>query len=291
MTQTSAAPGLFHFPALHPSLAVGDVPAAVRFFDPGLAPADDPRFWRPEALPMTETDLAGFLRDFARLRQEVKNPKDLRLMAEATGGYFFTDTTFAVREELSDHLHPERVTTRRLRTAQLTLCLAWMVEESLLDLAGSGEAEKRFRAAMAESLGLDDLADEDEAAALALAVAGESLPQAAGLAEEFGVPWQRLLAPLWALLPEGACLFTADQGIAAIWQDAGLALAAPDPGGACGLADDPDLAGRLWTVTETGWRLLGKTRPDPEAPWLDTPRTVVVLGPSPRGLAEGEDAG
>ena len=32
-------------------------------------------------------------------------------------------------------------------------------------------------------------------------------------------------------------------------------------------------------LREKGWRLLGKTRPHPEAPWLDTPRTVFVLQP------------
>lgn len=279
MTAPCAAPGLLFFPALHPSLATGAVPEAVRFFDPGLAPADDPRFWRPEGLPLGEAELAGFMREFTRLRQEVKNPKDLRLMAEASGGYFFADTTFAVREELSDHLHPERVAARRLRTAQLTVCLAWMVEESLIDLAGSGEAETRFRAAMAESLGLEDLADEDEATALTLAATGTGLPETARLAEEFGVPWQRLLSPLWGLVPPAVGFFTTDQDLAATWLDAGLALTAPGPGGAAGLADDPELAGRLLTATETGWRLLGKTRPDPEAPWLDTPRTVVVLQP------------
>jgi hypothetical protein len=219
------------------------------------------------------------MREFARLRQEVKNPKDIALLAEASGGHFFTDTSFAVREELSDQLHPERVAARRLRAVQLTLCLAWMAEESLVDLLASGEMEARFRAAMVESLGLDEGADEDEAAALALAVSGGGLPGAARLVEEFGVSWQRLLSPFWAVLPASTGLFTADPAIAATWLDAGIALAPPETGAAADLIDDPTLAGTLLTARETGWRLRGKTRPDPEAPWLDAPRTVVILQP------------
>jgi hypothetical protein len=274
---THAFSGCIHFPALHPSLAVAAVPEAVRFLDPGLGATDDPRLWRPASLPLGTEELAGFLREFARLRQEVRDPKDLRLLAGASGGHFFTDTTFAIREELADQAQPERVAARRLRAAQLSLCLAWMVEESLLDLAGAGEAETRFRAAMAESLGLDET--EDEAADLALAMSGAGLPGATGLAEEFCVPWSRLLSPFWAVLPESAGLFASDPALVATWLDAGLALAAPAPDAFPGLSDAPSLAGTVLAGRETGWRLLGKTRPDPEAPWLGTPRTIVILQP------------
>lgn len=273
-------PEFVHFPVLHPSLAAASVPEAVRFLDPGLAAPGTPRLWRPADLPLGEETLAGFLREFARLRQEVKNPQDIRLLAEASDGHFFADTSFAVREELADQLEPARVTERRRRAAQLTLCLAWLVEDSLLDLADSGGLETRFQAAMAASLGLDETdAAEDEAAALAEAIAGPGLPRLTGLVEEFGVSWRRLLSPFWALLPETVSLFVPDPAVGAVWLDAGLAVA-PWPGSEPSDAADRAAVGTTgpWlAVRETGWRLLGKTRPVPEAPWLDTPRRVVIL--------------
>lgn len=275
MTRSLASPGLVHFPSLHPALAPDGLPETVRFLDPGLGAADDPSLWRPDGLPLGDAALAGFSREFERLKAEVRNPKDLALLASASNGHFFTATSFAVREELEDRAHPERVAKRRLTAAQLTLCLAWMVEESLLELSVSAALEDRFRAAMAESLGLAaDGDDAEEAAALAAVVAGPSLPAGPALAEEFGVPFERLLSPVWAVLPPEAGLYVSDLAIAATWREAGLVLASPD---AATAGDLPGLdPGAVLTARETGWRLLGRTRPQAEAPWLDRPRLLVV---------------
>jgi hypothetical protein len=278
MPITAVSPGLVHFPSLHPSLAPIPVPSGVRFLDPGLGADDDPALWRPAELPLGSAELAGFLREFERLRQEVKNPKDLAILADTSNGHFFTATSFAVREELENRLHPERVAKRRLVSAQLTLCLAWMVEESLLDLAASADLETRFREALAESLGLDAQVDDEDAAVLTAALPVGSLLSGPALADEFGVPWSRLLSPVWAVLPEGTGLFTADAAIVSGWIDAGLTLDEPTAGELAALGESvPE--GTLAAVREKGWRLLGKTRPHPEAPWLDTPRTVIILQP------------
>jgi hypothetical protein len=50
-------------------------------------------------LALGADELAGFLREFERLRQEVKNPKDLAILADTSNGHFFTATSFAVRED------------------------------------------------------------------------------------------------------------------------------------------------------------------------------------------------
>ncbi|MGD9609391.1 MAG: hypothetical protein AB7U59_08290 [Desulfovibrionaceae bacterium] len=278
MPTAAASPGLVHFPALHPTLAPITVPSGVRFLDPGLAPTDDPVLWRPADLPLGADELAGFLREFERLRQEVKNPKDLAILADTSNGHFFTATSFAVREELEDRLHPERVLKRRLVSAQLTLCLTWMVEESLLDLAQSADLETRFREALAESLGLENEVDDEDVAALTASLPVGSLLSGPALAEEFGVPWTRLLSPVWAVLPEGTGLFTADAALVSGWIDAGISLAEPAAEDLAALGE-PLPEGTVLVVREKGWRLLGKTRPHPEAPWLDTPRTVLVLQP------------
>lgn len=282
MNGSSRDATLLCFPSLHPVLAPG-IAAGVRFLDPGLAaPEADDRFLRPDGLPLDRDGLAGFVREFERLRREVKNPKDLALLAGSSGGHFFSDTTFAVREQLEDQLHPERVAARRAQAAQLALCLAYMIEESLLELVGTGELDARFRRGMVESLGLDpESDDDDEAMALAASLAGAGELLTAGvLAEEFRPPWRQVLSPFWAMAPEGAGLFTADPDIAATWIDAGIPLAEPDAAELAGLFPDgapetPVLAARV-----TGWRLLGKSRPNPEAPWLDQPRLVVVAKPA-----------
>ncbi len=266
--------GLLFFPSLHPALA-GTLPPGVRLLDPGLgaSEADGTRL-RPEALPLTPEELAGYVREFDRLRREVKNPKDLALLAGTAGGHFFTDTSFAVREELADSLHPERVAARRAREAQLALCLTYMIEDSLLELAGAGELDARFHRAMAESLGL---AAEDADEELALALAGTaSLPSATSLAEEFRPSWRRTVSPFWAIAPEGAGLFVRDPDMVATVLDADLPFAAATGDQLAALFPEGAPGAHLLVATLPGWRLLGKTRPDPEAPWLDRPRTIVL---------------
>ncbi|MHC1710700.1 MAG: hypothetical protein AB9872_00895 [Solidesulfovibrio sp.] len=272
---------LLFFPSLHPVLA-GEVPAGVRFLDPGLADGGDPAYLRPGDLALNDDTLAGFLREFNRLRQEVKNPKDLAMLAGSSGGHFFSDTSFAVREELEDQLHPERVTARRGKAAQLALCLSYMMEESLLELAAeAGGLDDRFHRGLTESLGLDRDHDADEEAdqlVAALAGAGEPLP-AAAFAEEFRPSWQQTLSPFWAVAPSEAGFFVSDPELAATWIDAAIPLAAPSPEETAawfpaGLPSGTLLAGRV-----TGWQLLGKSRPNPEAPWLNLTRQLFVVKP------------
>ena len=278
MNGPSAAVTLLFFPCLHPALA-GGVPAGVRFLDPGLADAGDPACLRPSGLPLADEAVAQFARECRRLRQEVKNPKDLALLAGTSAGHFFEETSFAVREELEDQLHPERVAARRAAAAQRTLCLAYMIEESLLDLAGAGELTATFRKGLAESLGIGaDDGEEGEAFAAVLA-ASDDLPSAGALGDEFLPSWSRILSPFWALAPEDAGLFVADPGIIATWIDAGVPLGEPGAGeSAAWFPDDLPLGGVL-AGRETGWRLLGKSRSQPEAPWLDLVRLVVVVKP------------
>lgn len=271
---------LLHFPCLTPALAGVDVPG-VRFLDPGLAGPDESGRVRPDGLPLGGEELAGFLREFERLRRETKNPKDLALLAGASGGHFFNDTSFALREELEDQLHPERVAARRGRAAQLALCLACAIEQSVLDLAEAGALDERFRQTMAESLGIEaGLDDDDDALALAAALsAAQGMPSPAAFADEFRPPWRQLLVPFWAMAPEGAGLFIADPDIAAGLIDAGIVAqeASAEDLAAWFPAGPPELP--LLAGTVTGWRLAGKTRPVADAPWLDTPRPVLVVKP------------
>ncbi|WP_075352845.1 hypothetical protein [Desulfovibrio sp. DV] len=272
---------LLYFPCLTPAVAATAVPG-VLFLDPGLADASEPGRLRPAGLPLADAELAGFLREFERLRRETKNPKDLAMLAGASKGHFFADTTFAVREELEDQLHPERVAVRQAKAAQLALCLAAMIEQSVAELAEAGGLDDRFRLGLAESLGIEHgLDDDDDALALtaALSAAG-GIPSAAAFADEFRPPWQQLLSPFWALAPKDAGLFIEDPALAATLLDAGLGL---EPASGQQLAaafpdGPPDMA--LLVATVTGWRLLGKTRPDAQSPWLDTPRPVFVVNPS-----------
>lgn len=266
--------GLLSFPGPHPGSA-GTLPAGVRLLDPGLAGEDAP-WLRPDNLPLGREELDNCLRECDRLRQEIKNPKDLALLAGYGAGHFFADTSFAAREELEDHAHPERVTARRLRAAQLTLCLAFRIEESLLDLADVAACDTRFTKAMAESLGLGDEDDEEELAA-ALAATGNLAPQA--LAEEFRPTWKQVLSAFWAIAPEGMGLFIADAAIADSLLDAGLPFVPPTDAQLAGWFPDGAPETSLLATSLPGWRLRGNTRPDPEAPWLDVPRDIVIPKP------------
>ncbi|WP_043600471.1 hypothetical protein [Solidesulfovibrio magneticus] len=271
---------LLHFPCLTPAVSSDGVPG-VRFLDPGLGEPGDPELLRPADLPLSQEELAGFLREFERLRRETKNPKDLALLAGAGGGHFFSETSFAVREALEDQLNPGRVALRRAKQAQLALCLAAMIEHSVLELAEAGSLDEDFRKDLAESLGIED-GDDDDDTAMVLAAAFSSdggLPTPATLADEFRPPWRQLLSPFWAIAPVETGLFIDDPEIAATLQDADLGFddVAPEafpalfPGGS---PDAPLIAAR-----PSGYRLAGRTRPDPEAPWLDMTRLVVAVKP------------
>ncbi|MGE4536426.1 MAG: hypothetical protein AB7D37_05065 [Desulfovibrio sp.] len=263
--------GLLFFPGLHPGLT-RDLPVGVRLLDPGLGEADEARL-RPAVLPLRAEELDACLRECDRLRREVRDPKDLALLAGYGSGHFFADTSFAAREELEDHMHPERVADRRRRSAQLALCLAYRIEESLLDLVDAGECDARFASAMAESLGMTE-DDTDEELIAALAATG--MPTQAALAEEFRPPWRQLLPPFWAIAPEGAGLFIADPEIADSLLDAGLPFEPLGAGELAALFPQGGPETPLLAATLPGWRLRGNTRPDPEAPWLDVPRTIVI---------------
>lgn len=268
---------LLLFPHLHPALA-GDTPAGVLLLDPGLGAPDDPARLRPDDLPIGPEELTGYLREFDRLRKEVKNPKDLALLAGTADGHFFAQTSFAVREELADSLHPERVATRRARAAQLFLCLTAMVEEELLELAGARELDVHFHQALAESLGLEN-EDDAEELTLALNQAATALPAAGALAEEFRPPWRRTLPAFWAIAPAEAALFIPDADIVEALTESGVAFAPLVDEALAAYFPDASPEGALAVATVPGWRLLGKTRPDPEAPWLDAPRAVIVVNP------------
>ena len=269
---------LLFFPSLHPVLAEG-TPHGVRFLDPGLADPEGSAWLLPEGLPLDQTHLAGFVHEFDKLRREVKNPKDLAMLAAMPGGHFFSDTSFSVREELADQMNPERVAVRRATSAQLFLCLAYMLEESLLDLAGAGALDRKVRQGLAESLGFEgDFDDDDDAAgALAAALAGTGMPSAASFADEFRPSWRQVLSPFWAIAPGEAGLFVADPDIIATWAEAGLSLADPTEAELSSWFPDGPPSENLRVGRETGWRLLGKSRPNPEAPWLDQPRTLVLV--------------
>lgn len=280
MSCTPASPDLLYFPCLHPDSVVTALPETVRFLDPGIGDTGDARLFRPADLPLDAATLDGVVRELKRLRAEIRDPKELALLADASAGHFFQGTSFAVREELEDQLRPERVAKRRQVAAQLTLCLASLLEESLSQLPDTEALETRFRAAMAASLGLGTTEeDADEISDFHDLLPTDTLPTADSLTEEFGLPWQRLLSSFWAVLPVETAFFTTDAVLSAAWSEAGVPLTALDPATAAALFHGTLPAGTLLTVRETGWRLLGKTRPDPEAPWLDTPRTVVVLQP------------
>ncbi|MHC1789165.1 hypothetical protein [Solidesulfovibrio sp.] len=280
MNGASSDAVLLHFPCLTPVLAGAPV-AGVLFLDPGVAEAGAPGRLRPQGLPLGGEELAGILREFERLRRETKNPKDLALLAGAAGGHFYSETSFALREELSDLQHPERVAARRAKAAQLALCLACAIEQSLADLAGSGELDARFSQGLAESLGIETgLDDDDDALALSAALsAAAAMPGPDAFADEFRPPWRQLLPPFWAIAPAGAGLFIDAAEITAGLVDAGIDLTEPTPGQLAAWFPDGPPDSPLLTATVTGWRLVGKTRPDPEAPWLDTPRPVVVVNP------------
>jgi len=269
-------PAVF-FPVMRPLLAAGDMRESVRFFDPGLDNEAGEGALRPEGLPLSPAEARGVLGQYESLGDGVKTPGDLATLRSMLQSDFFSETAHGIASDLADRMTPGRpeAARRRLIKAQTVLCLAYKLEERLVELFGLRDGLTKIWDNLGEVLGVED---DDEVRDAALP--GSAFTPQVAFEDDFRIPWVSVLEAMLAFLPEGTPLCLTDAAIVDSWAERGLVLAKADPevlrkafaGGAVP-------AGDWFAGTFPGYRLALSNRSSEDKPWLDAPRAVLFRSP------------
>lgn len=285
MEQEASASITVHVPGMHPELLPEHLPTGVRCFDPGLGtPAGggarpDGRFHTPRNLPLAPKQARQWVNDILAYGLQFERPGDLAATAAASlseahvlPGAMRGDEVAALQAfTFSDGAPaaPEPVDTarNRLLQAQMTLLLAWNLEERFLELDGLNrrlaDSSRRFDRAIGpgteeapeeESLVVSSVTEDFEGPAYADATAG-----------------QRVLEAMLAFLEHDVLLCTMDPFLIEAWQESGIETTA---------AEGPDsLVGTVGArmLRAPGWRLCGHSQPLADKPWLDAEFRVALL--------------
>lgn len=261
---------------MHAALLPPKTAGAAALLDPGLAPAEtapgEGPYFRPGGLPLEGPELSAVMAQYETLGREVRTARELDAFFAARFDDAYGDTSLGIENALRDRMRGGREADRAAAAkAQVGLCLAWRLEEKVLELSGLGEGLDRSLREFAESLGLtDDDADELPEGLLG----GAALTDKDTLAGEFQGPWRPLLDAALRFAPEKSALVLTDSRMIGSLADAGLLdLSKSSPEADALVA--AELRGRFAAATLPGWRMLGN-RPRPGAPWLDVPRTILA---------------
>jgi len=266
------SPAVF-FPAMRPELAAPDLRASVRFFDPGLAAEPGAACFRPEKLPLSPLEAQGVLGQYESLGDGVKKPGDLATLRSMLQNDFFSETSHAIAADLTDRMVPGRPETarRRLVKAQTVLCLAFKLEERLVELGGLSDGLTKIWNNLGKSLGVEE---DDEVRESVLP--GSAFTPNMTFENDFRIPWVAVLEALLAFLPQGTPLCVTDAAIVESWAERGLILAPANPDILSKAFSGGAVPAGTWLAgTFPGYRLALSTRSSEDKPWLDAPRAVL----------------
>ncbi len=262
------------FPCMHPQLLPGSPPQGVYLLDPGLGDENaDPRLWKPQSLPLSRKEAERYVREALDFGERFKDPKDLAHLGAAPPDDFYSGSGLSLKSELGRAVFPSRETleqqsyTNRLQ-GQMSLLLAWVLEERLLELQGlEGEVLQGW-SGLRSSLGLED---EPE-----LSLASEKLDDLFTSDSGAVTAWPRILPWFLLFLPRSGRLLVSHQEIKQDWEEWGMEWTELSGESREQVLSRDELFGpRLFTATAPGWRLCLAKRPDSERPWLDEEVTVV----------------
>lgn len=255
------------FPCMHPQLLPGSLPQGISFLNPGLMePAEDARFWKPDALPLSPKEAGRYVQEALDFGERFKNPKDLAHLGAAPPDDFYAESGLSLKSELGQAVFSEpRGRERRESTAllqgQMTLLLAWVLEERILELQDLGEEVREGWNGLRSSLGLED----EEERALASGRLDDLFASDSGAL----TAWPGLLPWFLLFLPRQGQLLVSHPEIKTQWEEWGIEWTELRPGSRSGEVLSEALPGRIMTARAPGWRLCLAKRPDPERPWLD----------------------
>ncbi len=263
-----------YFPCMHAALLPPRLVGAASFFDPGLAAGqEEGASWRPGDLPLDQAAVMAAVRRYEALEREVRDPRELDAFFASRFEDIFPETSQGIRDAMRDRMTPGRPREEKARAvkAQLGLCLAWRLEEKLVELSGLERGLDSSVKALVESLGLAEENAGDLPPGLLDAAA---VPDPRTLALEYKSPWRPLFAAMLRFLPPETGLLIADPAVVEAWAEAGL-LSGDAPRPEVSAYVPGDFSGLLSGVSLPGWRLLLDGRRRPDSPWLDAPRVAL----------------
>lgn len=254
-------PIILSIPYMHRGLASVPAPDGVLYFNPGHDPAGlDWPVYTPAGLPVDPDMAARMVRDLNRLGRELGG-EDLRARAATV----LTTTNQNFRREMADldafasggapvAAEPARPDLRDLgdlarRQSQLTLLLAFDLEEQTLELDRLKRDYARMLTRFKQALGPEqENLDEDAAlAGLSLKDIDASRPV---------LPWETVLRHMLNLLDVPAVLFTAEAALLSAWQDRGVEFVPAEPA-ILGLDQNLEPTEGLLTALATAGQLTG----------------------------------
>lgn len=268
MTSRNGTPPHIYFPTLHRELVHFSLPETVLFLDPGLPQTlAEQGLYRPEGYPLPREDAARMLGELLGMGEALDmssaTGKEAARTRFAGGGSLPGKEAAALARFAASgdrHEAPSSVAGPRL-AAHAVLLLAWDLEERLVEIDRLRREVAEAAKPLAESLG--DSTDEDNANEAARAFAAlDSLP------ETVESDWRLTLAAAAPFLPGNAVLVTAHAGIRSAMLESGMLHPLPEDAAHMleGWSENAKQT-LLWAQAPL-WRVLGRSRPPEDAPWL-----------------------
>jgi len=260
------------FPCMHPQLVPGRLPQGISLLNPGfMDPEEDARSWSPDALPLSKKEAKRYVQEALDFGERFKKPKDLAHFGAAPPDDFYAESGLSLKTELgqavfSEPRGRERQASTALLQGQMTLLLAWVLEERILELQGLGEEVREGWSGLRSSLGLED----EEERALPAGRLDDLFASDSGAL----TAWPNLLPWFLLFLPRGGQLLLSHPEIKAQLEEWGIEWTERTPGSPSGEVLSEALPGGTMTAKAPGWQLCLAKRPDPERPWLDEEVTV-----------------
>lgn len=263
---------LLRLPLLHPdTLPLPEPPRGAAHLWPGLP--DMPQgFWRPDAYPFTPAQAAACLEDMRAMSEAALSGMPVEALAArgcdpqaARDAEEIQEVARFARSGTADASRAGAGEIRRT-AAQKVLLWAWLLEERRRELRELALGYGAGKARLAEALGLErgeEAPPGFSALDLPLDDQRDVLP-----------PWRPVLHNAALFLPPGMALLCNSPAMRADMEEClSLTPLPPREAAALGL---PEGGPRLLQVTAPLWRVLGRTRPHPDAPWLDAETRIVV---------------
>jgi hypothetical protein len=258
---------------MHPQLVPGRLPQGASLLNPGLLEkAQDASFWKPEGLPLSPKEAGRYVQEALDFGERFKNPKDLAHLGAAPQDDFYSESGLSLKSELGQAVFsgpggPEGRSAKPALQGQMTLLLARVLEERVLELKGLGEAVREGWNGLRSSLGLED----EQERVLPSARLDDLFAADSGAF----TAWPGLLPWFLLFLPRQGQLLVSHHEIKTEWEEWGIEWTELPPGSRMGELSSDELPGRrLLTARAPGWQLCLAKRPDPERPWLDQEFTV-----------------
>ncbi len=287
-------PLLLAAPLMHAAMLPSWAPAGTRCLNPGiLSPrelASDPRnYFTPPLLPLTHQQARAQLQELLTYASIHNKPGELSSLAASGADKPFSSDSLDFRNELVDIakisgkvLSPDSIVEKEEKStpdpdlvrAQLTLLLAWVQEERLMEL---GQLSQKFDHAWGvfdQALGLEAIDEDGGIAEIGAGAYGRSLG-GSGTVGQTAVSCTLILQHMLRFVPAGTWLLFFDMQLRQSFEDTGIVFEPVEPEAVKDVFPEGAISG-LMARTTLG-KLLGKNDPS-NASWLSN--TVQVLFPS-----------